>query len=85
MKEREEAWVKIENLAKSNPQVYGKYSEVEYFSFLLNTTARLGVGTIVTFSILFKHARNLVEYGSRNVPFSGLHRSCFSFLLFNSF
>lgn len=51
MKEREEAWVKIENLAKSNPQVYGKYSEVEYFSFLLNTAARLGIITDATFSI----------------------------------
>ncbi|XP_048340592.1 serine/threonine-protein phosphatase 2A 56 kDa regulatory subunit gamma isoform [Sphaerodactylus townsendi] len=52
MKEREEAWVKIENLAKSNPQVYGKYSEVEYFSFLLNTPARIGGIPDVTFSIL---------------------------------
>ncbi|XP_077179832.1 serine/threonine-protein phosphatase 2A 56 kDa regulatory subunit gamma isoform isoform X2 [Paroedura picta] len=32
MKEREEAWVKIENLAKSNPQVYGKYSEYSVYS-----------------------------------------------------
>lgn len=44
MKEREEAWVKIENLAKSNPQV--RYSKDEYFN--LDLIGRIKV-TKVTF------------------------------------
>ncbi|XP_054826655.1 serine/threonine-protein phosphatase 2A 56 kDa regulatory subunit gamma isoform isoform X3 [Eublepharis macularius] len=45
MKEREEAWVKIENLAKSNPQVYGKYSEYSVCSETCLVTSPVAMET----------------------------------------
>ncbi|XP_060117131.1 serine/threonine-protein phosphatase 2A 56 kDa regulatory subunit gamma isoform isoform X3 [Heteronotia binoei] len=45
MKEREEAWVKIENLAKSNPQVYGKYSEYSVYSDTCLVTSPVAMET----------------------------------------
>lgn len=49
MKEREEAWVKIENLAKSNPQVFQKRSEAEHFNCTLDTAGTVRATKNVTF------------------------------------